>query len=73
MQDLLSILSLFRKKFNEFNNTGARKLDSIYHMTFKLFCNCVFVYTMLWVSFGGGVGVGGGGGGGISSDILSEI
>ena len=29
--------SLFRNKFNKFNNTGARMLDSIYHMTLKLF------------------------------------
>ena len=34
---LLSILSLFRNKFNEFNSTGDRMLDSIYHMTLKLF------------------------------------
>ena len=26
-------LSLFRNEFNEFNNTRARMLDSIYHMT----------------------------------------
>ena len=31
------ILSLFRSKFNKFNNTGAPMLDSIYHMTLKLF------------------------------------
>ena len=37
MQSLLSILSLFRNKFNKFNNTGAQMLDSIYHMTLKLF------------------------------------
>ena len=36
-RDLLSILSLFRNEFNKFNNTGARMLDSIYHMTLKLF------------------------------------
>ena len=36
MQGLPSILSLFRNKFNKFNNTGARMLDSIYHMTLKL-------------------------------------
>ena len=30
---LLSILSLFRNVFNKFNNTRARMLDSIYHMT----------------------------------------
>ena len=27
------ILSLFRNKFNKFNNIRARMLDSIYHMT----------------------------------------
>ena len=29
--DLTSILSLFCNKFNEFDNTGVRKLESIYH------------------------------------------
>ena len=33
MRGLLSILSLFRNEFNKFNNTRARMLDSIYHMT----------------------------------------
>ena len=33
MRGLPSILSLFRNEFNKFNNTRARKLDSIYHMT----------------------------------------
>ena len=33
MRGLLSILSLFRYEFNKFNNTRARMLDSIYHMT----------------------------------------
>ena len=28
-----SILSPFRNEFNKFNNTRARMLDSIYHMT----------------------------------------
>ena len=28
-----SILSLFHNNFNQFNNTGAQMLDSIYHMT----------------------------------------
>ena len=37
MRGLPSILSLFRNKFNKFNNTGARMIDSIYHMTLKLF------------------------------------
>ena len=26
-----------RNELNKFDNTGARMLDSIYHMTFKLF------------------------------------
>ena len=30
---LPSILSLFRNKFNKFNNTRVRMLDSVYHMT----------------------------------------
>ena len=33
MRGLSSILSLFRNEFNKFNNTGARMLDSTYHMT----------------------------------------
>ena len=33
MLGLPSILSLFRNEFNKFNNTRARILDSIYHMT----------------------------------------
>ena len=33
MRCLASILSLFRNEFNKFNNTRARMLDSIYHMT----------------------------------------
>ena len=36
MQGLPSILSLFRNEFNKFNNTIARILDSIYHMTLRL-------------------------------------
>ena len=37
MLGLPSILSLFRNKFSKFNinNTGARLLDSVYHMTLK--------------------------------------
>ena len=42
MRGLPSILFLFRNKFNKFNNTGARMLDSIYHMTLKLFSNHFF-------------------------------
>ena len=33
MRGMPSILSLFRNKFNNFNNTRARILDSIHHMT----------------------------------------
>ena len=36
MPSLPSILSQFRNEFNNFNDTGARMLDFIYHMTFKL-------------------------------------
>ena len=36
MRGLWSILSLFRNKFNKFNNTTAQILDSIYHMTLRL-------------------------------------
>ena len=32
-QGLPSILSFFHNKFNKFNNTRARMMDSIYHMT----------------------------------------
>ena len=42
MRGLSSILSLFRNKFNKFNNTGAGMLDSIYHMTLKILKNCIF-------------------------------
>ena len=51
---LLSILSLFHKKFNKFNNTRARMLDSIYHMTNTLkshFWHKNIMYaTLLWTS-----------------------
>ena len=33
MRGLPSILSIFRNEFNKFNNTRARMLDFIYHMT----------------------------------------
>ena len=36
MRGLPSILSLFRNEFNKFNNTRARMLDYIYHMTLRL-------------------------------------
>ena len=36
MRGVSSILSLFRNDFNKFNNTRARMLYSIYHMTLRL-------------------------------------
>ena len=36
MRGFPSILSLFRKEFNKFNNTRAGILDSIYHMTLRI-------------------------------------
>ena len=36
MGGLPSILSRFHNEFDNFNNKGARLLDSIYHMTLKL-------------------------------------
>ena len=60
MRGLPSILSLFRNEFNKFNNTRARMLDSIYHMTLRLRrslisdvkrSNFVIMYaTLLWTS-----------------------
>ena len=37
MRGLSSILSLFRTEFNKFNKTRVRMLDSIYHMTLRIF------------------------------------
>ena len=37
MQSLPNIQSLFRNELNKFNNTEARMLDSINHMTLKVF------------------------------------
>ena len=37
MRGLPSSFYLFLNKFNKFNNTRARMLDSIYHMTLRLF------------------------------------
>ena len=41
MRGLPSILSLFRNEFNKFNNTRARMLDFIYHMTLRLLWNLI--------------------------------
>ena len=46
MRGLPSILSLFRNEFNKFNNTGARMLDSIYHMTLKKLIHIFGVNTL---------------------------
>ena len=53
-------LSLFRIEFNKVNNTRARMLDSIYHMTLKLLNNhilgvktqdfAIFYATLKWTS-----------------------
>ena len=42
MRGLPSSVSLFRNEFNKFNNTGARMLDSFYHMISKLPKNHIF-------------------------------
>ena len=36
IRGLTSILSLFRNEFDKFNNTRARMLDYIYHMTLRI-------------------------------------
>ena len=55
LNELGSILSLFRNEFYKFNNTRARMLDSIYHMINHIFAvkkyNFVIMYaTLLWSS-----------------------
>ena len=47
MQGLPSILSLFCKEFNKFNNTRARVLDSICHMILRLLRNLISDVKML--------------------------
>ena len=37
MPGLPSIISLFSNEFIKFNNTRAQMLDSIYHLTLRLF------------------------------------
>ena len=57
MRGLPSILSLFRNEFNKFNNTRARMLDSIYHMTYTSgvktlkFCHYVSNVVMYVIMF----------------------
>ena len=59
MRGLPSILFLFRNEFNKFNNTRARMLDSIYHMTntlkshfwhIKGYFFVIICATLLWTS-----------------------
>ena len=59
MRGLPCILSLFRNEFNKFNNTRARMLDSIYHMTNTLksqfwhkkrYNFVIMCATLLWTS-----------------------
>ena len=55
MRGLSSILSLYRIEFYTVNDTGARMIDSIYHMTLnfiKIFlCVCVCETVKLLPSF----------------------
>ena len=41
MRGLPSTLSLFRNELTKINKTGARMIDSIYHMTFKILWNLI--------------------------------
>ena len=43
----LSRFYLFRNEFNKFNNTRARMLDSIYHMSLGLLWNLIFAVKAL--------------------------
>ena len=36
--------------FNKFNNIGARMINSIFHMTFRLLCNLIFGVKVIIVS-----------------------
>ena len=47
MRGLPSILSLFRNEFNKFNDTRARMLDSIYHMTLSILWSLISVVKTL--------------------------
>ena len=46
MRGLSGILSLFRNEFNKFNNTRARMLDSIYHMSLGILWNLISAVKM---------------------------
>ena len=49
MRGLPSILSLFGNKFNKFNNSRERMLDSICHMTLRLPWNLISAVKILLV------------------------
>ena len=51
MRGLPSILSLFRNEFNKLNNTRARMLGSIYHMTITLKSHCWLKNVMILSQF----------------------
>ena len=52
MRGLPSILSPLRNEFNKCNNTRARMLDSIYHMTLRLLCcKNVIILSSLWTPY----------------------
>ena len=52
MRGLPRILFLFHNLINKFNNTGARMLDFIYHMTLKLIKYHIFgVKTSIYCHF----------------------
>ena len=47
IRGLPSISSIFRNKFNKFNNTGAQMLDSNYHMTLETTLKlCFYIKTL---------------------------
>ena len=46
MRGLSGILSLFRNEFNKFNNTRARMLDSMYHMSLGILWNLISAVKM---------------------------
>ena len=48
MRDLASILSaVFCNEFNKFNLTGARLLDSVFHMTLKTSRICHYLHNVI--------------------------
>ena len=43
MRGMPSLLSVFHYEFNKFNNSRARVLDSIYHMTLRILLKSHFL------------------------------